>query len=492
AETSPSDTFIYPGMELVGHPTQLTTCSDESQKNAQHDCESAGTSSSRKRKRVSGQSSEDRSNKLEKLQNVIFKVINNREDFAQEYEQTTKDNQGDLELSRYFDNLKEMLVKFTDDTHKNKGKIVNTGIDNYGSLSLISEYITFRTNIFVQMKRFSVSIERLNSDKVAVCCEGEKKISLLLVNYVSYDNEGYSMLTTNEKISEAEYFSSQSVKCVGCRHYHSNRCFIMQNVIDNLFINSLEMLFGKKVVDKCLLFSEFTSLCGYFIQFHNNVAKTKLRDKAITIYIASRIENIVLSCIKLRNRGDDQYKNKQNMLIQIVYRSFVRTFLFSQLLCVFKVKSNVISKYVFFSELEYTCSTVCGASNPDTVCDTFLEGYEPLFFLLSGLFDRIRFTKNCLFAAWDVNLSMEHLDGKYILKEILRIYSRHMKERLGQNVKWLYGYIGQYLSASYSERRDEILNKIEKLNYNNSEPMAQQVCDLYKCVRGHLEELIRQ
>ncbi|ELA46700.2 hypothetical protein VCUG_01786 [Vavraia culicis subsp. floridensis] len=300
------------------------------------------------------------------------------------------------------------------------------------------------------------------------------------------------MLTTNEKISEAEYFSSQSAKCVGCTHYHRNSCFIVQNVIDNLFINSLEMLYGKKFVDKCLLFSEFTSLCGYFIQFHNNVAKTKLRDKAITIYIASRIENIVTSCIKLRNGGDDQYKNKQNMLIQIDYRSFVRTFLFSQLLYVFRVESSVISKYVFFSELEYTYLTVCGASNPDTVCDTFLEGYEPLFFLLSGLFDKIGFTNRCSITTWNINLSMEHLDGKYILKEILRIYSRHMKEILGQNVKWLYGYIGRYLSTSYSERRDEILNKIEELNYNNSEPMAQQVCDLYKCVRRHLEELIRQ
>ncbi|ELA45767.1 hypothetical protein VCUG_02746, partial [Vavraia culicis subsp. floridensis] len=239
---------------------------------------------------------------------------------------------------------------------------------------------------------------------------------------------------------------------------------------------------------KCLLFSEFTSLCGYFIQFRNNVTKTKLRDKAITIYIASRIENIVLSCTKLTNKRDDQYDNKQNILRQIVYRSFVRTFLFSQLLCVFRVESSVISKYVFFSELEYTCSTLCGASSPDTVCNTFLEGYEPLFFLLSGLFDKIRFTKNCLFAAWDKNLSMEHLDGKYILKEILSIYSRHMKERLGQNVKWLYGYIGRYLSTSYSERRDEILKKIEELDYNNSEHMEQQVCDLYKCVRGHLEE----
>ncbi|ELA46032.1 hypothetical protein VCUG_02487, partial [Vavraia culicis subsp. floridensis] len=490
-ESSQSNTFIYPGMELVGHPTQLTTCSDESREHAQHDCESAGTSSSRKRKRVSGQSNEDHSNKLEKLQNVIFKVINKRECFAQEYNQKTKNNQGDLELSRYFDNLKEMLVKFTDDTHKNKGKIVNTRIDNYGSLSLISEYITFRTNIFVQMKRFSVSIERLSSDKVAVCCGGVNKISELLRLYARYNDELYSMLTTNSKISEAEYFSSESVKCVGCRHYHPNSCFIMQNVIDNLFENSLEMLYGNKVIDKCLLFSEFTSLCGYFIQFRNYRNK-KLRDKAITIYIASRIENIVTSCIKLRNGGDDQYKNKQNLLIQIDYRSFVRKFLFSQLLSVFRVKSSVISKYIFFSELEYTCSTVCGASNPDTVCDTFLEGYEPLFFLLSGLFDKIRFTKYSSKATWDINLSMEHLDGKYILKEILRIYSRHMKERLGQNVKWLYGYIGRYLSTSYSERRDEILNKIEELNYNNSEPMAQQVCDLYKCVRGHLEELIRQ
>ncbi|ELA47164.1 hypothetical protein VCUG_01353 [Vavraia culicis subsp. floridensis] len=91
-ESSQSNTFIYPGMEVVGHPTQLTTCSDESQEHAQHDCESAGTSSSRKRKRVSGQSNEGRSSKLEKLQNVIFKVINKREDFAQEYNQTTKDN----------------------------------------------------------------------------------------------------------------------------------------------------------------------------------------------------------------------------------------------------------------------------------------------------------------------------------------------------------------------------------------------------------------
>ncbi|ELA45788.2 hypothetical protein VCUG_02725, partial [Vavraia culicis subsp. floridensis] len=196
-ESSPSNTFIYPGMEVVGHPTQLTTCGDESQEHAQHDCESAGTSSSRKRKRVSGQSNEDRSNKLKKLQNVIFKVINKREDFSQEYDQKTKENQGDLELSRYFDNLKEMLVKYARCLRINKGRIVNTGTDNCDISSHISEYITLRTNIFVQMKRFSVSIERLSSDKVAVCCEGEKKISLLLVNYVSYDNEGYSMLTTN-------------------------------------------------------------------------------------------------------------------------------------------------------------------------------------------------------------------------------------------------------------------------------------------------------
>ncbi|ELA46055.1 hypothetical protein VCUG_02446 [Vavraia culicis subsp. floridensis] len=342
------------------------------------------------------------------------------------------------------------------------------------------------------MKRFKLLFLELDIAQVDVPCEGVKKISLLLVNYVNYDNEGYSMLTTNEKISEAEYFSSQSVKCVGCRHSHRNSCFIVQNVIDNLFVNSLEMLYGNKVVDKCLLFSEFTSLCGYFVQFHNNVTKILLRDKAITIYLVSRIENIVLSCTKLTDKGDNPFDNKQNILRQIVYRSFVRTFLFSQLLCVFKVKSSVISKYVFFSELEYTCSTVCGASNPDTVCDTFLEGYEPLFFLLSGLFDKIGFTKNCLFAAWDVNLSMEHLNGKYILEQILRIYSLHMKERLGQNVKWLYGYIGRYLAANHSERRDEILKKIEELDYNNSELMTQQVCDLYKCVRRHLEELIRR
>ncbi|ELA47294.1 hypothetical protein VCUG_01178 [Vavraia culicis subsp. floridensis] len=91
-ESSSSNTFIYPGMEVVGHPTQLTACSDGSQEHAQHDSESAGTSSSRKRKRMSGQSNEGRSDRLEKLQNVIFKVINMREDFAQEYNQTTKDN----------------------------------------------------------------------------------------------------------------------------------------------------------------------------------------------------------------------------------------------------------------------------------------------------------------------------------------------------------------------------------------------------------------
>ncbi|ETA55720.1 hypothetical protein VCUG_02838 [Vavraia culicis subsp. floridensis] len=492
AGTSPSNTLIYPGMEVVGHPTQLTMCSDESQEHAQHDSESAGTSSSRKRKRVSGQSNEGRSDRLEKLQNVIFKVINMREDFAQEYNQKTKNNQGDLELSRYFDNLKEMLIKSARCLRTNKGRIVNTGTDNCDILSLISEYITFRTNIFVQMKRFLVSIERLSSDKVAVTCEGVKKISQLLKLYARYNDELYSLLTTNSKISEAEYFSGQSVKCVGCSNNHRNNCFIMQDVIDSLFINSLEMLYGTRVADKCLLFSEFTSLCGYFVQFRNNVTKIMLRDKAITIYLVSRIENIVTSCIKLRNRGDDQYKNKQNMLRQIDYRSFVRTFLFSQLLCVLKVKLSVISKYVFFSELEYTCSTVCGASNPDTVCDTFLEGYEPLFFLLSGLFDKIGFTSRCSKATWDKNLSMEHLDGKYILEKILYKYSRHMKERLGQNVKWLYGYIGRYLSTSYSERRDEILKKIEELDYNNSELMTQQVCDLYKCVRRHLEELIRR
>ncbi|ELA46224.1 hypothetical protein VCUG_02305, partial [Vavraia culicis subsp. floridensis] len=112
AEISPSNTFVHPGMEVIGHPTQLTTCSDESREHAQHDSESVGTSSSRKRKRMSRQSNEDRSDRLERLQNVIFKVINKREYFAQEYNQTTKDNQRDLELSRYFDNIKGMLVKF--------------------------------------------------------------------------------------------------------------------------------------------------------------------------------------------------------------------------------------------------------------------------------------------------------------------------------------------------------------------------------------------
>ncbi|ELA47165.1 hypothetical protein VCUG_01354 [Vavraia culicis subsp. floridensis] len=385
-----------------------------------------------------------------------------------------------------------MLVKFTDDTHKNKGKIVNTGTDNCDGLSHISEYVTFRKSEEEQMKRFKLLFLELDIAQVDVPCEGVKKLSQLLKLYARYNDELYSLLTTNSKISEAEYFSSESVKCVGCRHSHRNSCFIVQNVIDNLFVNSLEMLYGNKVVDKCLLFSEFTSLCGYFVQFHNNVTKILLRDKAITIYLVSRIENIATSCIKLTDKGDNPFDNKQNMLRQIVYRSFVRTFLFSQLLYVFRVESSVISKYVFFSELEYTCSTVCGASNPDTVCDTFLEGYEPLFFLLSGLFDKIGFTKYDCLATWDKNLSMEHLNGKYILEQILCIHSRHMKERLGQNVKWLYGYIGQYLSTSYSERRDEILKKIEELDYNNFEHMAQQVCDLYKCVRGHLEELIRR
>jgi len=78
AETSPNNTFIRPGMEVIDNSRQLITCTNESQKHAQHDCESTGTSSSRKRKRVSGQSHEDRSSKLERLQNIIFEVINKK------------------------------------------------------------------------------------------------------------------------------------------------------------------------------------------------------------------------------------------------------------------------------------------------------------------------------------------------------------------------------------------------------------------------------
>ncbi|ELA45787.2 hypothetical protein VCUG_02726, partial [Vavraia culicis subsp. floridensis] len=263
--------------------------------------------------------------------------------------------------------------------------IINTGTDNCDGLSLISEYFTSRKNEEEQMERSKSSFLELNTDKVDVACTSVEKLSQLFVDHVSYNDELYSLLSTNSKISEAEYFSSQNVKRVGCSNSHRNSCLIMRKVISKLFVNSLEILYGKKVVDKCLLFSEFPSLCGYFVQLHNYRNK-KLRDQAITIYLVSRIENIVLSCIKLANRGDNPFDNKQNMLRQIDYRSFVRTSLFSQLLCVFRVKSSFISKYVFFADLEYACSTLCGVSSPDTVCDTFLEGYESLFFLLFGLF----------------------------------------------------------------------------------------------------------
>jgi len=393
-------------------------------------------------------------------------------------------------LSSYFDNLKRILVEFARDTHTNKGMIINTGIDNDDSLSLISERITFRTNEKKQMENFKSLFLKLNTTKLDVRCENVKKFSQLLVDHVGYNNEGYYILTTDEKINEAKKFGSESVKCIGCGYHHRNSCSSIQKIVGDLFVDSLQILFRTKVVDKCLLFPEFTSLCGYFTQFHNHKNK-RLRDKVITIYLVSRIGNIVSSCIKLENRGDDQYEHKQNMLKKIDYRSFVRTFLFSQLLCVIKAKPSVVSKYVFFAELEYTCLTVCDARSPDTVCDTFLEGYEPLFFSLSGLFDNIKFTNHCSNATLDINLSVEHLNGKYILKEILRNYSHRMEKTLKRNVKCLYEYIEQYLSVSYSGRRDEILQKIEDLDYYNLELMAQEVCDLYKCVRGHLEELIR-
>ncbi|ELA47668.1 hypothetical protein VCUG_00869 [Vavraia culicis subsp. floridensis] len=204
--------------------------------------------------------------------------------------------------------------------------------------------------------------------------------------------------------------------------YRGNRNY--RKIMNHLAVAqaySMHVLFETRFCAKLSLFPEFISVYHQYTLFRTHAQQICIRTRLISIYIASKIEAVLPRLLHYSSMRQ-QYNTEL-----IATRLFVRDVLLSELLIALDTGINIVSKYVYFSRLEYAYLMSIGKEVPNF--------YDIFFFVATDLFGALRFSNITMKHSWDQEITCKALHENIPLQKVLKSLFPKFKRAFGMNMR---------------------------------------------------------
>ncbi|ELQ74350.1 hypothetical protein THOM_2713 [Trachipleistophora hominis] len=406
---------------------------------------------------------------------------------------TMLSNMNDIEIVEHFTTFKKLCIDFSLSKRKHLPvKALNKSEQRPMSASakkMIEEYekCPRHDNIngyIAQLNKYSDT--KLSFNTKDKRCVAFKEFLMLIENVINvkcYLNPENADEVTAMEIRK--FFFIIKKFCYNYIGLYEQKYHLVENLM-NLFNNSLCIFLETRIGEKNIMLPEFLYLKDSFIVYCKSKSKILYSEKTFQIYIISRIEAAISKMIVLNNEiATSQDIVCENNFKLILYRSFVREVLLTNLLFSFQCLNRHISKYIFLSQLEYiyvriNVSTCCLGDN-----GKFRNFYDVLFWTLSDFYFKISFTKQNTTCAWDSNIDFSRINTNHIIIKLIILQPDVFKRALKKNIRRLFTRQGSRF-AQLSRLKKTIWVQINSLNRKDPCLMLLKAHAIYKFLRCYL------